>query len=250
MMAMSNRDKKGKRIFIHLFVYLFIHLYIYKCTNEIVDENSNYFVKTQGIISKTDYFKVYSLSNDTLISFKKNLLGSYNFLSSGQYWLDSLMCFDNSASRLISCVLSVNTKYPEVQADAIQFIYGEKIQNNWYFFKGPSIVIPRSMVKGHPINQPLSYAQLHQIALKEVYGGYLKSDGSINEAWFTSHFEDIGWGDFNDQTSSLKYLGLKPNEKFTDKRKFFEAIHLQSVKNNWYQWWKQDSIKKSKENFN
>jgi len=64
-----------------------------------------------------------------------------------------------------------------------------------------------------------------------VYGGYLNEKGEINEAWFTSLFEGPGWGDFENQESSLKFLNV--TEKFTDKRNFFEAIHLQSVKNNW-----------------
>jgi hypothetical protein len=48
------------------------------------------------------------------------------------------------------------------------------------------------MVAGHPENQPLSYQQLHEIALKEVYSGYLDAMGNINEDWFKMHFENVG----------------------------------------------------------
>ena len=232
----------------HLFIYLFICLL--SCSPTKNESINNAYSVSMNSIGKTEYYNIYKKACDSIFFWSTNNLGYYQYLGkSKNYNLDSLVCFSQNNDRLISCILMGNL-LKEANSDGIDFFYGEKINNKWYFYSGPHIVCPRNMFKYHPINQPLSYAQLHQIALKEVYGGYLKSDGSINEAWFTSHFEDIGWGDFNDQTSSLKYLGLKPNEKFTDKRKFFEAIHLQSVKNNWYQWWKQDSIKKSKENIN
>ncbi len=218
--------------------------------NDSKKSTKDYSLKTDQIVNLKDRLLIYENFKDSVQLWSSHKLGLYTFDKVNfDYYVDSLLCFNKNGDRFVGCIIQY-TLIKNAPSDGLIFGYGEKIEGAWYFFRGAAIVIPRSMVKGHPINQPLSYAQLHQIALKEVYGGYLKSDGSMNEAWFTSHFEDIGWGDFNDQTSSLKYLGLKPNEKFTDKRKFFEAIHLQSVKNNWYQWWKQDSIKKSKENIN
>ncbi len=236
-MAMLDLDKKIR----HLFIYLFIYLFIIKCADN--ENKKDYFGKTKEVVSTLEYNRIYNSIKDSLQLFQLSSLSSYNFLNGGYWWNDSLMCFNKNGSRLITSVLSSNSNFKEAIADGIQYFYGEKINNGWYFFKGGLIVIPRNMLKDHPVNKPLNYQQLHQIALKEVYGGYLNADGSINEAWFTSHFEGPGWGNFDNQAYSLKYLGLKPNEKFTDKRKFFEAIHLQSVKNNWYGV-KKDTIKK------
>ena len=55
-------------------------------------------------------------------------------------------------------------------------------------------------------------------------------------------FEGPGWGNFENQESADKFLNLN-GKRFNNKRKFFEAIHLQSVKNNWNGFDK-DSIKK------
>jgi hypothetical protein len=108
-----------------------------------------------------------------------------------QYCLDSLFAFNTKGDRFITCRhLYVNI--PKASADELKFYFGEKIQGRWYFFPGASIVIPRSMVKGHDASKPLSYQQLHQIALKEVYSGYLDSFGNINEDWFIKHFENVG----------------------------------------------------------
>ncbi len=86
------------------------------------------------------------------------------------------------------------------------------------------------MVKNHPTNTPLSYQQLHEIALKEVFGGYLKQDGNINEEWFTSHFESNGWGDFNHQEYDDWCLKGK---RYTDLKEYYIACHLCKVKSNW-----------------
>ena len=146
-----------------------------------------------------------------------------------KYQVDSLLCFNSAADRFITCRhLYVGVK--ESSSDDLQTVFGEKINNNWYYFKGSSVSIPRSMVSGHPINTPLSYQQLHQIALKEIYSSYLKKNGEINENWFTSLFESPGWGTFNNQ-ASMDFI-LK-GKRFTNKKEFFEFCHLTVVKANW-----------------
>ena len=202
-------------------------------------ENLNYYEKSLQVINQQEYNSIYQSVNDSFklwINCKTKIVEPETYYP---YSIDSLMCFDSSRNRFIGCThLYVKTK--EAKMDGLDFLYGEKINNHWYYFRGASVSIPRETIEGHPKNKPLSYQQLHQIALKEIYSGYLNINGEINDAWFTSHFEGSGWGDFNDQSSSLKYLGS--TEKFTDKRKFFEAIHLQGVRNNWFGV-KKDSIK-------
>ena len=112
----------------------------------------------------------------------------------------------------------------------MDFLYGEKINGLWYFFRGPYVVIPREMVKNQPLNKPLNYAQLHNIALKEVYGGYLTGDGDINEHWFTAKFESAGWGDFEKQEN---YDDILKGKRYKTSQEFFEQMHLFVIGNNW-----------------
>lgn len=209
-----------------ILIALFIFLTTYSCN---LDTKKNLFLNE--IVKQFNYKEIYEMAHDSLKLFQLNKRDHYSFLSCGNWYLDSLFCFDKDNKRLISAILYTNSNTKEATHDGINFYLGEKINGFWFFLATASIHIPREMVNGHDIHKPLSYQQLHQIALKEVYGGYLKPNGEINEDWFTSHFEGPGWGDFENQESSLKFLNT--TEKFTDRRKFFEAIHLQSVKNNW-----------------
>jgi hypothetical protein len=157
--------------------------------------------------------------------------------TSHSYILDSLICFNKDKTRFIGCSHIYNS-FSNGTMDDIKYVYGEKINGHWYFLRGPSLTVPRSMVSGHDIHTPLSYYQLHQIALKEIYSGYLTQKGEINEMWFTSHFEDAGWGSFEDQGSQDWWL---KGRRFTNKKEFFEFIHLEKVRSNWYGF-KKDSV--------
>ncbi len=207
---------------------LFIALF-QSCVNESVNKDLIYKTSLSGL-TKAQYENIYNNAKDSVRLWSLNKLASYTFEDGKfEYQLDSVLCFNLNKNRMISSLLE---KVPAKgsNSDGLIYLYGEKINNNWYFFKGPSIVIPRSMVKNHPINQPLSYSQLHQIALKEIYGGYLKRNGEINEDWFTSQFEGPGWGDFNNQAAIDWVLNGK---RFNNKKEFFEFLHLEVVKNNW-----------------
>lgn len=184
----------------HVKLYLhFIVIIIFGSCSDSINEKITYFDVSKN--SYKEYFLVLNQLNDSVKMFVLNKFKNYEAEYTYQYKIDSLICFNNSGNRFIGCRhLYVNI--PNAIADDLQIILGEKINNNWYFLKTSSISIPRSMVKDHPENKPLSYSQLHEIALKEVYGGYLNKNGEINEAWFTSHFEGPGWGDFEHQENS------------------------------------------------
>jgi len=110
-------------------------------------------------------------------------------------------------------------------SDGIELFLGEQINNQWWFFKGGwYFIVPRQGFKDHDIHTPLSYQQLHQIALKEVYAGYLNRNGEINENWFTSKFESNGWVNWDDTPEKIK--------SYT--RKDYEQFHLRKVRSNWY----------------
>ena len=212
-------------------ILLIIVFHFVSCNTNNISEVL-FLEKSKEVISENGYKEIYNSMSDTLKKWCINKLPSVLGERMWGYYLDSLVCFNSQKNRLITSIL-VPCKDKKCVQDEIKFLFGEKIHGLWYLFRGPSITIPREMVSNHPIHQPLSYQQLHQIALKEVYGGYLTKNGEINEAWFTSYFEGPDWGDFNDQKSSEKFLNLN-GKRFNNKREFFEAIRLQSIKNNWY----------------
>ena len=218
---MLNLDKKQ-------IVILF--LLIFGCVQKI-DKETSFKKNSLSVISRSDQNKFISEISDTLKIWELNSIGKLKSVK-GEFSirLDSLLCFNFTGTRFITCIHTyIEREGPK--SDGLVCFYGEKINNKWYYFSGNSFVISRATFNDQDINKPLSYQQLHQAALKNIYSGYLKN-GQINEDWFTEHFEGIGWGDFQHQETSDEYLGLK-GKRFTNRREFFEAIHLQSVKNNW-----------------
>lgn len=220
--------KLENRILLHVFLLLVL----VSCDNEKkqIDRTIEFAKVSKSLIGEKEYSKVYLAINDSINNWALNNLGYYQYFGkSKKYFLDSLLCFNETKNRMIACI-EMQQLLKEGVADDIDVLYGEKINNEWFFFTGANIFIPREMIKNHDIHTPLSYQQLHQIALKEVYGGYLKKDGEINEAWFTSHFEGPGWGVFEDQPSQDWLLKGK---RFTNKKDFFEFLHLQKARSNW-----------------
>lgn len=205
-------------------MFLVTSLLINSCKNENnvqTDELKNVSYRR---ISLEEYTKIYTKADDSLTLWKQNHLSNYNFIK-GKFdcLLDSQLCFNHNNDRLVTCLLE-QVLVKESDNDGLIYFYGEKINNNWFFFRGPSIVILRSMIKGHDVHSPLSYQQLHQIALKQVYSGYLNRNGEINENWFKSHFEGNGWVNWDDTPEKIK--------SYT--RKDYEQFHLRKVRSNWY----------------
>lgn len=187
-----------------------ILLFLTSClsnNNKIIDNNKNYDIISKNLVGKDKYFEIYKKINDSLSCWRQNKIGYYGFCSdSKNCFIDSLLCINENRDRLITAKLMQQFNNP--RSDGIDFMYGEKIENNWYFFSGASIVIPREYYS-KDVSTPLSYSELHVVALKEVFGGYLKPDGSINEAWFTEHFEGPGWSDPDYTGAKTKQDSLK-----------------------------------------
>lgn len=195
------------------------------------DETGLFMDKSISVISKNEYYKIHKSLEDTLKSWALNgIWGSLDTIKNVTK-LDTLLCFNEEKNKLIGCVLS---RYVNKQVlsttDNLFFVLGFKINDKWYFQIGASVIIPREMFENHPINQPLSYRQLHEMAMKNIYKGYLNADGKINENWFKHYFEGPGWGDFNDQESLDWYLKGK---RFSNKDDFYKFLYLENVKGNW-----------------
>ena len=157
---------------------------------------------------------MYSCANDTLNNWKNNKLETQESFWSFNYKLDSLLCFNKTKNRMVGCLL-IQCDKPTCLQEDLHFFYGAKINEKWFFFKGADVTLPRNMYQDN-LHTPLSFAKLHEIALKEIYSGYLTKDGEINEAWFDYHFYNVGLcGDCK-----------TPKE--------FEKAYLRNIANNWY----------------
>jgi hypothetical protein len=218
---------------IKIFLLLFLGSCSFKKDSNKIKEES---VKIIGLM---EYNNVLSLINDSVNFWKLNRLQNYfENKKESVYVVDSLLCFNKNGNRLVTCLLGKTFLKPS-PTGGITYFYGEKIDDHWYFFSGPFIFIPHEM-KNEKNRMPFDFSELHQIALQEVYSGYLKSNGEINEAWFTNQFEGPGWGKFEDQASSDWALKGK---RFKTRKEYFEFVHLEKARNNWYGVNK-DSIKK------
>jgi hypothetical protein len=211
-------------------ILLFAVILFASCENKHEDNEDYLKPVSEAIVGKEVYIKIFSSIGDSVKQWCNNKLGFYKYCGdSKNCFLDSLICFNSDATRLIGVILKQQL-LKEGIGDDIDIIYGEKQNGLWYFFTGDTYYILRSAFEQQDIHTPLSYQQLHKEALKSVFGGYVKGK-KINEAWFTSHFENVGWGDFTKQDAEHDwYLHGK---RYANKKDFFEAMHLNAVRANW-----------------
>ena len=230
---MLHRDK--------LIVVVFVIVSFVSCNRNKnkthVDLTSQYrktSIQSIGDIRK--YQIISQLISDTLANWEKNNIagfrsGSCNYSS---YTSDSLLCFNKEKNRLVNCILERGCK--EDVSDGIHFFYGVKIKEKWYFFDGAYIVLPREYYQ-KDIHTPLSFAKLHEIAMEEVFSGYLikkkkdvgwwnnlfnpEYEYEINEKWFDSHFK-TSWGYYK-------------NDKFTTPttQEEWDSIYIKKALSNW-----------------
>ena len=124
-------------------------------------------------IGESTYTTIYNKANDSLnIWIKSELKGSLN-LKVNTWKLDSLLCFNRNSDKLIGSVGVQLTKYADTDHDGMYYFYGIKIKDEWFFFFGPYLVLLRENYQSDP-HTPLSFARLHQIAMQEIFRGYLK----------------------------------------------------------------------------
>jgi hypothetical protein len=168
------------------FIYLFIYLFICSCTNK-ENKSASYINQSKKVVG-SEYNRVYKMANDSLLNWVKYNLANYQTQKATKWQLDSLLCFNSKADKFVSTLINQESS---TTTNALNYFYGAKINNKWYFFEG-AVVYLFSEYYGKPPKTPLSFSEMNEIALKEIYSGYLTKDGEINEAWFTYHFARNG----------------------------------------------------------
>lgn len=187
-------------------------------------------ISKRSIGGKDEYDKLYNQCLDSLNAWcSAKLLGYESVWSDRSYRLDSTLCFNRGKDRMVTAIL-VQCNESICEADAVKYFYGAKIKGQWYFFKGGGTMV---VIREHyqkDIHTPVSFEKLHELAMDEMLRGYIKrnKDGEweVNDAFFTAHFEDSGWGNFEKQ----KPRDTLPNGKhFTDKKAYFESLYLRAA---------------------
>jgi hypothetical protein len=188
-----------------LFIGLVAILLFVSCSEKKNDDKTVIFKAiSKHSIGRIEYAKIYNNIVDTLNFWKSNnLFGTSVTCNYSSFQVDSLLCFNKEKNRLITCILERECR--EDYADGIIFFYGAKIKGKWCFFAGGFICIPREYyVSKDKVNEPLSFTKLHEIAMKEVFGGYLKQSNKgkweINDAFF-HEFDASNWVAFSDRES-------------------------------------------------
>lgn len=181
-----------------------------------------------------EYNKLYKQCLDSLNTWcSDKLLGYESVWSDRSYRLDSILCFSSERDRMVTAIL-VQCNEPVCETDAVEYFYGAKIKGQWYFFQGGGTMVILRRNYQSDIHTPVSFEKLHDLAMKNIFRGYLKKneDGEweINDAFFTSQLEDVGWGDFNRQSHKDT---LANGKKFTSKKEYFESKYLRKSKEKW-----------------
>jgi hypothetical protein len=170
-------------------------------------------------IGKDEYYKIHNMMLDSLKNWEKAKLKTYLALRLYSHELNTLVCFNKLKNKLITSIL-FKCDVPNCVQENIWYFYGVNIKGKWYFFSGPTIVLPRP---SNSLDVVPSFKKLHEIAMKQIYGGYLKPKGFLGLGGYEIN-EDF----FQDLTSVAWYPGAKPQTQDE-----WDKIYLKIVEENW-----------------
>jgi hypothetical protein len=120
-----------------------------------INKRNTYMSFAKKLMGEKEYYTVYKNANDSLVNWGNNI-EYFSYIAKNTSQIDSLLCFNERRDKLITCILSQCNIQTCVQDD-IYYSFGVKIKNNWYFFKGANITLPREFYQDN-IHKPLSMA--------------------------------------------------------------------------------------------
>ena len=189
----------GSRIIV---IFLIFALFFTGCnkykTYDTVEINKlrvNIQNKSKFVVGSSQYELLYADFNDSINDWINNHIQYIEGYNINREWLlDSVICINGNGSKLIASVLK-RSLYDGSNTDFIDYFYGVKIDETWYFFMGPHLVLPREFYQ-EDIYTPLSFEKLQQIATAHIYRGYLKKgkkgQWEINERFFQD-ITSVAW---------------------------------------------------------
>jgi hypothetical protein len=167
--------------------FIFYFLFFISCNDgkKIQKQRELYFAESTKVIGIDEYYRVYDQANDSINIWVKNNIDGYKMQKYSLEWkIDSLICFNKEVNK---CIMSIMNQESETVNNSINYFYGIKINEHWYFFRGPTLYTFSENYDLPPAT-PLSFEKLKEIATTHIYRGYLKKgkkgQWEINEDFF------------------------------------------------------------------
>jgi len=187
---------------------------------------------SENLVGILEYSNVYKNAHDSIEFWAKSNFPGYDENADG-FYLDSIICFNRQKNKCVMALAQQDFTTVNSNSDYMQFFYGARIIDKWYFFKGPNIVLPREYYQ-KDTHTPLSFEKLHEIAMKEIFGGYLKKnelgEWEINERFFSS-FTSNSWAQFEERkTVSYRFFSC---ENIDNEKDFWDCNYRKHAERNW-----------------
>ncbi|WP_149244330.1 hypothetical protein [Dyadobacter sp. 32] len=162
-----------------------------KSVNYYKQEKDVRFKSSIAIVGDSTYYNVYKNAGDSITNWIDNEIQFFERFKIDSCKLDSLVCFNSEGDKAIMARLAQCRR--DCTQDDIHFFYGVKIKKQWYFFSGSTIIIIREAY-GYPKHTPLPFTKLHEIAMDNIFKGYLKKNKEsgkweINDNFFARFYE-------------------------------------------------------------
>ena len=219
---------------------LITFLFSYSCNKESEVRRKTSLCKDISLKAsgKMEYDEVYEKALDSLRIFQKNALRSYGFLGIGNWELDSLICFNKDADKCVMSLSYTTSSYPDSDHDGLNFFHCAKIDQKWYFFIGSSFHLSRELYQDD-IHTPLSFEKMHEIAMENIFRGYLvKNDQDkweINNRFFISMANKnaigTGYGGCPECKTEDEYYFLLSKKNWLSKHTALRADELEALYN-------------------
>jgi len=177
-------------------------------------------------VGNKEYDKIYKAAQDSLKIWSENKLETYRRVWAYNSKLDSTLCFNQSKNRLIGAIL-VQCDRSICKMDDIHYFYGAKVKDQWHFFIGANLSLPRKAYNSK-VDSPLSFQKIHEIATDEIFSGYLtrhesKGEWYINEQFFkgmeNKHQSGGGYGNCFECRTFEEYVLHLSKENWRKKAK-------------------------------
>lgn len=133
--------------------------------------------------------------------------------------LNNLLCFNKKKEK---CVMAIMNQDSKLLSNSLNIFYGVKIKNKWYFFYGPTIY-------PDPYNEHgvFSFEKLHEIAMKEVFSGYLKKK---DRGFWNNMFGKTEWEINDDFFKAINFPRVPFEDRKTDENTYFSCRELNDKK--------------------